>query len=309
VPRKPTVAALSSAVVIGGAGFIGSHLVDRLLVDDVTIDVVDDFTTGSLANLAEARARGGRLSIQQLDAAAPELSTLLERRAPEVLYLVRGLGSDARDPLLAVEALAVLVACLEVVRSVSPKSKVVVVLPASQVYGEIPLRDLPVREDHERVPTTVSGIIANSMLEVLAGYRDRHAVEYTALVMPTVYGPRMRPDSNVVAAALAARDNGIEFAIHGDGRQTRDLLWIDDAVDALVRAAGKGGGLALNIGTGVQTNVRDIWRTVGSGAPAANAPKRTHHVSRVALSSARARLHLGWAPFTTVDDGLSRLLG
>jgi len=108
---------------------------------------------------------------------------------------------------------------------------------------------------------------------------------------------------------LAARGNGVEFAIHGDGRQTRDLLWIDDAVDALVRAAGKGGGLALNIGTGVQTNVRDIWRTVGSGAPAANAPKRTHHVSRVALSSARARLHLGWAPFTTVDDGLSRLLG
>ena len=112
MPRKPTVVAPSSAVVIGGAGFIGSHLVDRLLVDDVTVDVVDDFTTGSLANLAEARARGGRLSIQQLDAAAPELSTLLERRAPEVLYLVRGLGSDARHPLLSVEALAVLVAGL-----------------------------------------------------------------------------------------------------------------------------------------------------------------------------------------------------
>ncbi|MEY3092774.1 MAG: UDP-glucose 4-epimerase, partial [Actinomycetota bacterium] len=211
MPRKPTIVAPTSAVVIGGAGFIGSHLVDRLLDHDVTVDVVDDFTTGSLANLAEARARGARLSIQQLDAAAPELSTLLERRTPEVLYLVRGLGSDARHPLLAVEALAVLVACLEAIRTVSPKSKVVAVLPASQVYGEIPLRDLPVREDHERTPVTVSGIIANSMLDVLAGYRDRHAVEYTALVMPTVYGPRMRPDGNVVAAALAARDNGTEF--------------------------------------------------------------------------------------------------
>ena len=309
MPRKPSILAPTSAVVIGGAGFIGSHLVDRLLDHDVTVDVVDDFTTGSLANLAEARARGARLSIQQLDAAAPELSTLLERRTPEVLYLVRGLGSDARHPLLAVEALAVLVACLEAIRTVSPKSKVVAVLPASQVYGEIPLRDLPVREDHERTPVTVSGIIANSMLDVLAGYRDRHAVEYTALVMPTVYGPRMRPDGNVVAAALAARDNGTEFTFHGDGRQTRDLLWIDDATEALVRAAGKGGGLALNIGTGVQTTVRDIWRSVGSGAPAASAPKRSHHVSRVALSAARARLHLGWSPFTTVDEGLSRLLG
>ncbi len=308
MPRKSVTTSPSSAVVIGGAGFIGSHLVDRLLGDGASVDVLDDLSTGSLANLADARAIGERLSIQQLDAAAPELATYLERRRPEVLYLVRGLGSDARHPLLAVEALAVVVACLEAVRSSSPSSKVVTVLPASQVYGEVPLRELPVREDHDRSPSTVSGIVANSMLDILAGYRDRHAVEYTALVMPTVYGPRMRPDSNVVAAALAARKEGREFSVHGDGRQTRDLLHVDDAVDALCRAASKGGGLALNVGTGVQTTVRDVWRIVGDGSPTVSAPKRAHHVSRVALSAARARLHLGWSPFTTVEDGLAGLV-
>lgn len=308
MPRKSVTTSPSSAVVIGGAGFIGSHLVDRLLGDGASVDVLDDLSTGSLANLADARAIGERLSIQQLDAAAPELATYLERRRPEVLYLVRGLGSDARHPLLAVEALAVVVACLEAVRSSSPSSKVVTVLPASQVYGEVPLRELPVREDHDRSPSTVSGIVANSMLDILAGYRDRHAVEYTALVMPTVYGPRMRPDSNVVAAALAARKEGREFSVHGDGRQTRDLLHVDDAVDALCRAASKGGGLALNVGTGVQTTVRDVWRIVGDGSPSTAAPKRAHHVSRVALSAARARLHLGWSPFTTVEDGLAGLV-
>ena len=305
MPRRAVPALPTSALVVGGAGFIGSHLVDRLLDEGVSVDVVDDLSTGSLSNLAESRAKGGKLTIQQLDAGSASFADYVERRRPPVVYVLRGLAPRGRHPLAAVEALAVLVAVLEAVRAVG--SKIVTVLPASQVYGEIPLRELPVKEDHERRPPGAAGVIAGSMLDLLAHYRDQHSVDYTALLFPTVYGPRLQGESNVVGACLAAVAAGEPFVLHGDGRQTRDLLYVDDAVDALFRAANRGSGMALNVGTGFHTNVRDIWSAISGDGPFTFGPRRPTDVSRVAVSPSRARLHLGWTPWTTVADGLARL--
>jgi UDP-glucose 4-epimerase len=120
-----------------------------------------------------------------------------------------------------------------------------------------------------------------------------------------VYGPRQQPNNNVVSAFVVAQSTDSNPAIFGDGKQTRDFLYVDDAADAASRARLKGGGLVLHIGTGQQTSVKDLWALIGEGRPANFEPKPTHSLQRVALSASRARLHLGWTSWTTLSDGIS----
>jgi UDP-glucose 4-epimerase len=208
----------------------------------------------------------------------------------------------------AVLALGTFVNVLEAIRSGSPDTKAVFTVPGSLLYGDAPARELPLKEDHERRPIGVAGVVAQAMIDTADSYRNEHGVEYTALALSTVYGPRLRPDSNAVGAALAARADGRPFAVHGDGRQTRDLLFVDDCVDAMLRAATRGGGLLLNLGTGTQTAIRDLWPMIGAPTSVVDAPRRQRSPLRVALSPSRARLHLGWSPWTSLDEGLARCL-
>jgi UDP-glucose 4-epimerase len=107
-----------------------------------------------------------------------------------------------------------------------------------------------------------------------------------------------------VAAAMAAVEAGAAMTIHGDGRQTRDLLFIDDAVDAMAKAGERGSGLVVNVGTGIQTPVRDLWTMVAPGGPAPIlGPARADELGRFAVSPVRARIHLG----TSVEDGIAAL--
>jgi UDP-glucose 4-epimerase len=110
----------------------------------------------------------------------------------------------------------------------------------------------------------------------------------------------------VVAALVEAAAAGRAPTITGDGRQTRDLVFVDDAVDALVRAGTRGSGLVVNVGTGEQTSVRELWNLVsgGGGAEPIKAPARPDELPRFAVSPVRARIHLGWSPWTSVADGL-----
>ena len=295
-------------MVVGGAGFIGSHLVDRFLAEGTTVHVVDSMVSGSLANLASARRSGhdGRLTIQQLDAATPEFADYLTHRRPNVVYVVAGVESRARQPMEAVLAFGTFVNVLEAVRTGSPATKVVFTVPGSILYGDQPARALPVKEDGERRPVGVAGVVVSSIIDTADAYRREHGVEYTAIVLGTVYGPRLRPDSNVVGAILASRRGQAPFVIEGDGRQTRDLLHVDDCVDGLLRASNRGDGLVVNVATGIQTSIRDLWATAGEGDEPSQAEPRVGSPLRVALSPARARLHLGWSPWTSLDDGLSR---
>jgi UDP-glucose 4-epimerase len=127
--------------------------------------------------------------------------------------------------------------------------------------------------------------------------------------LSTVYGPRQRHDGGVVGAFAHALRGGTSPLIHGDGRQTRDFLYVDDAVDALVRAGSRGGGLIVNIGSGVATAIRDLW-TMMAGPSAHDpiaAPRRPNDIKWFALSPTRARIHLAWAPWTEVGVGLRSL--
>lgn len=292
-------------MVVGGAGFVGSHLTERLLAEGWSVDVVDQLITGSLSNLAEARSVGGDLKIHTLDAAAPEFGDLVSMRAPDVIYHLGLLPPGEPAEQTAASALASLLSVLEAARH-RGGVKVVVVLSAVALYGDVPTKEQPIKESQPWHPVGVRGVITRTVAELLAAYRELHSVEYTALAMSNVYGPRQRPDGGVVGAFAFALREDVMPMMHGDGRQTRDFLFVDDAVDALVRAAQKGGGLVVNVGSGVAASVREVWELlVGPGGRApAPSPRRPDDVSRFTLGITRARIHLAWAPWTDLATGL-----
>lgn len=293
-----------NVLVVGGAGFLGSHLVDRLLADGAALDVVDDLSRGSLANLADARSLGGQLKIHHLDAAAGEAASLIGMRRPDVIYHLAAVPRGRPSPAELAAAFSTTVALVEAAR-VHGVPKLVVALPATALYGRPAARDLPLKE-LPLEPRGVRGVVSRAIVDTLSVYREHDAVEFTALAFASVYGPRQRADGGVVAAFVAAAAERRAATITGDGRQTRDLLFVDDAVDALVRAGTRGGGLVINIGTGQQTTVRDIWSAVAgaTGAEPVQAPARADEILRFALSPVRARIHLGWSPWTSLADGL-----
>lgn len=297
-----------NVVVVGGAGFVGSHLVDRLLADGAEVDVVDNLVTGELANLAEARAAGGRLRINTLDAASAALTDLVVLRRPDVIYhLAAVIPGESRPAALVTESMSITVAVLEAARHVAG-TKVVAMLPATALYGEVAARLQPVKESNGWAPVDVRGVAARAVAELLQVYRDSAAVEFTTVVAPSVYGTRQRADGGVVAALLDSRRHARAPVFTGDGRQVRDLLYIDDAVDALVRAGSRAGGLVVNIGTGVGTSVRDLWQLLGGTIDPVLVPRPPGDVLRLTLSPTRARLHLGWASWTDVPAGVADLL-
>ena len=174
-------------------------------------------------------------------------------RRPEVAYLLSVLPRPGGGAVASTRGLELTATVLESARR-HAVGKVVVALPATSLYGHPSAQALPV---HEGVvaPRGVKGVVARAVIDLLESYRDEHSIEFTALALASVYGSRQRADGGVAAAFRAAVANDRPPVLHGDGRQTRDFVFIDDVVDALVRSADRGGGLLVNIGTGTQTTV------------------------------------------------------
>ncbi|HZJ25617.1 MAG TPA: NAD-dependent epimerase/dehydratase family protein [Acidimicrobiia bacterium] len=303
-------------LVTGGAGFIGSTLVDRLIAEGYDVDVVDDLSTGSLANLASARAeRSRRFSFHRLDLRSPAITDLLARRRPEVIYHLAA-QADVRISVgrPAFDAEVNVIGALNVCQGAiaAGTRKVVFASSGGTIYG--PSDDLPIREGHPQRPESPYGVAKKAVGDYLHYYREVHGLEYTALALANVYGPRQDPagEAGVVAIFAGKLLNRERATIFGDGRQTRDLVFVDDVVDAFVRATEKGGGLLVNIGTGIETSVQQLFDVMagvtGVKDPAHYAPARSGELARSALDPTRAEIHLGWKPFTSLDEGIARTL-
>jgi UDP-glucose 4-epimerase len=141
-----------------------------------------------------------------------------------------------------------------------------------------------------------------------------HGLDFAALALANVYGPRQDPhgEAGVVAIFAGRLLAGQPCTVFGDGEQTRDFVYVDDVVDAFVRAAGRGEGVLCNIGTGVETSVNQLYGAMAAAAgvdtPAAHAPARQGELARSALNPGLAGEVLGWAPTTSLDDGTAAVL-
>lgn len=295
-------------LVCGGAGFIGSHLVERLMAEGHEVDVVDDLSTGSLSNLAESRNGSGRFKFQNISIQSSEFAELVSLRRPDIIVNLAVFTPAHAHTSGALASLSSSVAVLEAAR-LGGVPKVVTALPAGLLYGECLARDLPIKEGHINDPRTSEEVFARAAADIHSVYRDRHGVEFTVLAMANVYGRRQRPEDSVVAAFVDALEHGKAPIVHGTGKQTRDFVHIDDTVDAIARSLDRAGGLVINVGTGIVTSILDLWSVMGgaSSPTPRTASARPHDIVRLGLSPVRARIQLGWSPFTALKDGLASL--
>jgi UDP-glucose 4-epimerase len=295
-------------MICGGAGFIGSYLVDRFMAEGHEVDVVDDLSSGSLANLAEARNASGRFKFQNISVLSAEFAELVALRRPSVIVNL-AVFSPAQGHLSgSITSLQSTVAVLEAAR-LAGVSKVITGVPASLLYGEVSARDLPIKEGHINDSRTSEEVLARAAADIHSVYRDRHGVEFTVLAMANVYGARQRAEDGVVAAFADALAAGRAPIVHGNGKQVRDFVHVDDTVDAIARSLDRAGGLVINVGTGVATSIIDLWSVMGgasSPVPRTSAA-RPNDVVRLSLSPVRARIQLGWSPFTPLAEGLTTL--
>ena len=284
------------AVVTGGAGFIGSHVVDALLARGDEVLVLDDLSNGKRENVAD----GARLEVvdirEPLDFEGAEVCFHLAAQV-DVRVAVERPEHDAQVNVLGT------VTVLEAARAHG--TQVVFASTGGAIYGEC---DGPAAEDAPRRPLSPYGVSKLAGEEYLAAYNRLYGTNHVSLRFANVYGPRQDPrgEAGVVSIFLGRLAAGEPPQIFGDGSQTRDYVYAGDVASAALMAAGKAG--VFNIGTGIETSVLELYelcrRVAGSDLEAEHADARLGELQRSVLDVTRADRELGWRPEVGLEEGL-----
>jgi UDP-glucose 4-epimerase len=304
---------VTTILVTGGAGFIGSHVCDRLLAEEHRVIAIDDLATGRIANLGEARGYGKEFTFYNMDIRTEGLRTIFERHRPEfVMHLAAqaGVRPSLDDP--AQDAEVNIMGTLNVLNCSihTGVRKVVYAASGGTIYGEP--RRLPVKETAAlgSRPLSAYGISKKVADEYLRFYQRYKGLDYTSLALGNVYGPRQDPhgEAGVIAIFSDKMVAGEAPTIFGDGNQTRDYVFVDDTVHAFALAMERGSGRLINVGTGLETSVNGLYRMLAEITGFTGEP---HHgeqppgeLRRISLDIELAQEALGWHPWTHLEDGL-----
>lgn len=300
-------------LVTGGAGFIGSHLCDRLLAEGKRVVAVDDLGAGKIANLAEARSYGHEFAFHTIDIRSGGLRAIFEQYHPEVVMHLAAQASVAtsvKDP--EGDASVNIMGLINVLdcAAATGTRKVVFAASGGTLYGES--KSLPAKENARgrSRPTSPYGITKATGINYLEFYNANRGLDFTALALANIYGPRQDPhgEAGVVAIFSSQMLSGQQPTIFGTGSDTRDYTYIDDTVHAFALAADHGSGYVVNVGTGVETSVNALFRAMAAiagyqGKPA-HGPPRPGDLHRSALDNSLAAKELGWKPWTSLKEGL-----
>jgi UDP-glucose 4-epimerase len=300
-------------LVTGGAGFIGSNLVDALLARGDEVTVVDDLSTGRRENLDAALAAGAELVELDIRDAGALAALAGERRPQTVFHLAaqidvrKSLEDPAFDAAVNVGGTANV---LEAARA-AESARVVFVSTGGAIYGEGDGQRLPLPEDAPIAPLSAYGQSKFAAEGYLALYERLYGLSGVSLRLGNVYGPRQDPlgEAGVIAIFCGLLRSGGRPTVYGDGTQTRDYIYVGDVVAAALAAAGSGVTGPLNVGTGRETDVLQLAEALGRLGGAENfepefAPARIGEVQRVAVDASRAERELDWHPATDLDEGL-----
>lgn len=302
------------ALVTGGAGFIGSNLVDALLARGDEVTVVDDLSTGRRENLDGALAAGAELVELDIRDRAALVEATAAARPQTVFHLAaqidvrKSIADPAFDAAVNVGGTANV---LEAARQAG-SSRIVSISTGGAIYGEGEGQALPLGEDAPIAPLAPYGQSKHAAEGYLALYERLYGTSGVSLRLGNVYGPRQDPlgEAGVIAIFCGRLRAGERPTVYGDGRQTRDYIYVGDVVGAALAAAGSDARGAINVGTGVETDVLELAARLGELGGAGDsfepelAEARVGEVQRISIDPARAERELGWRAETSLDEGL-----
>ncbi len=298
------------ALVTGGAGFIGSHIVDGLLAAGYTVEVIDDLSSGVKDNLHPS------IPVHVLDICSPEAAALVSRGSFDVLVhaaaqiSVRRSMEDPRfDTKVNVSGLVNLLQGLR--ENTGPKKPhVVFISTGGAIYGE--QETFPAAEDHPIRPTSIYGLAKRVGELYLEFWTREFGLTTSCLRLGNVYGPRQNPhgEAGVVAIFCKKLLAGEVPMINGDGEQTRDFVYVEDVARAVVKVVEKSQSGIFNVGTGKEVSVNTLYSHIQSAVQtpiaAQYGPKKEGEQMRSVIDASLAAKVLGWSPSVSLEEGMKR---
>ncbi len=296
-------------LVTGGAGFIASHIVSRLISEGYEVVIVDDLSSGSVKNLhAEA-------TFYKMDIRSPELASVFEEEQPDYVchhaaqvLVARSLREPMHDCWLNIEGS---INIIHLSQKYGVK-KITYASTGGALYGEPEY--LPVDESHPINPIAPYGISKHTVEHYLYMYGVNHDLNYTVMRYPNVYGPGQNPhgEAGVIAIFTQKMLDGEVPMIFGDGTATRDYVYIDDIVDGNMLALNKGDKLICNLGSNRGTSVNEIFdilkKEFDFKPEPIRKPARVGEIYKIYLTNEKAQAELGWTPKVTVEEGIRKTI-
>jgi UDP-glucose 4-epimerase len=303
--------------ITGGAGFIGSNLVDALLQAGHTVVVVDNLSTGRFENLLNVKdaAREKRFAFFHMDIRDPAVAVAIKEQEVDVVMHLAAQGDvrhSVADPVNDAEINILGTINLLKLCTQAGVRKFINTSSGGCIYGEP--ESLPVREDAPKWATSPYGVSKNAADLYIRYFSQAYDIAFTTLAHANVYGPRQNPfgEAGVVAIFGGKMLKGEAPVIYGDGEQTRDFVYVGDVVAAYLRALETGDGELVNVGTSQETSVNELYRLMqeltGFEEPATYMPPRPGELNRTSLDVKKAERVLGWKPVMGLREGLAQTL-
>ncbi|MDG0866410.1 NAD-dependent epimerase/dehydratase family protein [Candidatus Lucifugimonas marina] len=294
------------ALVTGAAGFIGSHLVDRLIADGIEVTGIDDLSSGRLANLPEG------FDLREMDIRSPKVRDVVVEIRPDIVFHLAAqisVSISAREPQLDADVnVGGALNLLEGVRALGDKTvKLVYITSGGTAYGDPEI--VPADESTLIRPLSPYGVSKFAVELYLPVYEQLCGLEYSIIRLANIYGPRQDPhgEAGVVAIFAKAMLAGKPLTIFGDGNDERDYVFVGDVVEAIARAGNGSLQGPFNIGTGIGTSTNQIFELVakycGHAETAVHSAPRPGDINRISLDSSRAKRELGWSAQIDIEDG------
>ncbi len=300
------------ALVTGGAGFIGSHLTEKLHQNNIEVLVVDNLLTGKKENLLSLDLENTIYG----DVGSEETLKIIKNFNPDVCFHLAAQSSvviSVEDPLLDFEHN--LLQPVQLIKTLleTDCKQFIFTSSGGTIFGEPEV--IPTSEDdYAGEPASPYGLAKKKLNELIEAMLQNETMSYSILNLSNVYGPRQDPhgEAGVMSIFTGKLMNNETPTIYGDGKQTRDYVYVLDVVDALIKSAETDDNLFLNIGTGVETSVNELVSILSQkiswdGEPE-YAPKREGELLRSVLNNERAKSQIGWEPKYTLDTGLDELI-
>ena len=300
-------------LVTGGAGFIGSNLVDALLARGDEVAVVDDLSTGRMTNLEPGLANGAELVETDIRDRDGLVSLATDKRPQAIFHLAAQIDvrKSIADPFFdAGINVGGTANVLEAARA-AECGRVVFVSTGGAIYGEGAGRQLPLGEDTPIAPMSAYGQSKFAAEGYLSLYQRLYGLSGVSLRLGNVYGPRQDPlgEAGVIAIFCGLLKEGGRPKVFGDGKQTRDYIYVGDVVAAALAAGDSDATGAINVGTGKETDVLELIESLKSLSGKESfdpefAPERAGEVQRIAIDASRAEQELGWRAEMSLEEGL-----